>query len=73
MEVQDDVLDVRPLGMTDGGRLRFGVRTLEHPGEVAEVTVPANVPSPEMFADVIAHAHLAELDWKPVPNPRASD
>ena len=46
---------------------------MEVQDDVAEVTVPANVPSPEMFADVIAHAHLAELDWKPVPTPRVGD
>jgi len=58
------------MGVAEDGRLRFGVTSVHQPGQLAIVTVPCNVPSPEMFADVIAHAHLAELDWKPTPPPR---
>lgn len=70
MTVQDVLLELAPMGVAADGRLRFAVTSTYRPGEVAIVTVPSNVPSPELFADVIAHAHLGELDWEPLPQPR---
>jgi len=71
MTIQDEqLLEIAPMGVAENGRLRFGVTSPYQPGQVAIVTVPGNVPSPEMFADIIARAHLAELDWKPIPAPR---
>lgn len=70
MAVQDQLLELAPMGVAEDGRLRFGVTSVYQPGQLAIVTVPCNVPSPEMFADIIAHARLAELDWKPLPPPR---
>lgn len=70
MTVQDVSLDLAPMGVAADGRLRFAVTSPYRPGQVAIVTVPCNVPSPEMFADIIAHANLAELDWEPIPQPR---
>lgn len=73
MAVQDELLELAPMGVAEDGRLRYGVTSAYQPGQLAIVTVPCNVPSPEMFADIIAHAHLAELDWKPLPSPRRPD
>lgn len=73
MTVQDVSLDLAPMGVAADGRLRFGVTSTQRPGEVAIVTVPCNVPSPELFADILATAHLAELDWEPIPQPRRAD
>lgn len=73
MAVQDELLELAPMGVAEDGRLRYGVTSAYQPGQLAIVTVPCNVPSPEMFADIIAHAQLAELDWKPVPPPRRPD
>lgn len=73
MAVQDQVLELVPMGVGEDGRLRFGVTSPYQPGQIAIVTVPGNVPSPEMFADIVANAHLAELDWKPIPPPRRPD
>ncbi len=73
MAVQDELLELAPMGVAEDGRLRFGVTSVYQPGQLAIVTVPGNVPSPEMFADIIAHAHLTELDWKPLPPPRRAD
>jgi len=70
MTIQDVLLELAPMGVAADGRLRFGVTSPYRPGQVAIVTVPNNVPSPELFADIIAHAHLAELDWEPIPQPR---
>jgi hypothetical protein len=70
MTVQDVLLEFAPMGVAADGRLRFGVTWTYRPGQLAIVTVPSNVPSPEMFADIVAHAHLAELDWEPIPLPR---
>jgi len=70
MAVQDLLLELAPMGVAEDGRLRFGVTSVYQPGQLAIVTVPCNVPSPEMFADIIANARLAKLDWKPMPLPR---
>ena len=70
MALQDQLLELAPMGVAEDGRLRFGVTSVYQPGQLAIVTVPCNVPSPEMFADVIANAHQAVLDWKPTPPPR---
>lgn len=73
MAVQDELLELAPMGVGTDGRLRFGVTSPYQPGQRAIVTVPGNVPSPEMFADIVAHAHLAELEWKPIPPSRRPD
>jgi hypothetical protein len=73
MAVHDQLLELAPMGVAEDGRLRYGVTWAYQPGQLAIVTVPCNVPSPEMFADIIAHAQLAELDWKPTPPPRRQD
>jgi hypothetical protein len=70
MAVQDQLLELAPMGVGEDGRLRFGVTSVYQPGRVAIVTVPGNVPSPEMFAEIVANAHQTELDWRPIPKPR---
>jgi hypothetical protein len=70
MAAEDQMLVLAPMGIAEDGRIRFGVTSVYQPGRQAIVTVPGNVPSPEMFADIVANAHLAELDWKPIPPPR---
>lgn len=73
MAIQNESLEMSPMGSAEDGRLQYGVTTAARPGLRAVISVPPYVPSPEIFAELMAEAHRSELDWQPVPKPRRAD